>query len=141
MSNCMTAYTDGKPPSVVVGTNNSSTNTDASDAGTKVVMGGVLNGQALNRVAPDYPRIGKNVRAQGAVTVQVIVDETGKIVSACAVSGHPLLRKPAVEAAMKWQFPPTRLSGIPVAVNGTITFNFRLEEPTQPAPSTLTHKP
>jgi protein TonB len=42
------------------------------------------------------------------------------------VSGHPLLRDPAVNAARGWRFKPTLLSGQPVKVVGTITFNFSL---------------
>lgn len=87
---------------------------------------GVLNGTATSRYEPPYPANAKAVRAQGAVSVQVLIDETGKVVSASAVSGHPLLRAAAQQAALRWRFTPTQLSGQPVKVNGTITFNFNL---------------
>ena len=61
------------------------------------------------------------------VVVQVTVDEEGKVISASAVSGHPLLRQAAVQAAYQARFSPTLLSGQPVKVTGTITYNFNLQ--------------
>ncbi len=86
--------------------------------------GGVLNGQAISKVVPPYPANAKAVRASGAVTVQVTINPDGRVVSATAVNGHPLLRSAAVQAARGWRFSPTRLSGQPVEVTGTIIFNF-----------------
>ena len=50
--------------------------------------------------------------------------QQGNVVSAKAVSGHPLLKKPAVQAALQAKFSPTILSGEAVSVNGTIKYNF-----------------
>jgi protein TonB len=58
------------------------------------------------------------------VSVQVLVDEKGEVVNANAVSGHPLLRAAAVQAARKARFPVTKLSGVPVKVSGVLTFRF-----------------
>lgn len=89
--------------------------------------GGVLNGQAISKPQPPYPANAKAVRAQGAVTVQVTINPDGQVVSAQAISGHPLLRAAAAQAARGWRFSPTRLSGQPVEVTGTIIFNFTLQ--------------
>lgn len=91
---------------------------------TKPVSGGVLNGKAISLPKPPYPAAAKAVRAAGAVTVQVLIDENGNVISATAVSGHPLLRQAAVEAAQRAKFSPTMLSGQPVKVSGVITYNF-----------------
>jgi protein TonB len=64
------------------------------------------------------------VKAAGTVVVQVTVDENGNVISAHAVSGHPLLQAASVAAARGAKFSPTRLSGEPVKVNGVITYNF-----------------
>jgi len=40
------------------------------------------------------------------------------------VSGHPLLRGAAEQAARGARFSPTLLSGQPVKVSGVITYNF-----------------
>jgi TonB family protein len=90
----------------------------------KQISGGVLNGKAVSLPKPVYPPAARAVRASGAVSVQVLVDEEGNVVSASAVSGHPLLRASAVQAARSAKFTPTKLAGQPVKVSGVVTYNF-----------------
>jgi protein TonB len=91
----------------------------------RTVSGGVLNGKATSLPTPAYPAIAKAAGAKGAVSVQVLIDESGKVVSASAVSGHPMLRAAAVGAAQRARFSPTLLSGQAVKVSGVITYNFQ----------------
>jgi TonB family protein len=95
--------------------------------GKKLVEGGVLNGKAISKPQPGYPMAAKQQRVSGTVLVQILVDESGRVVSAEAVCGHPLLAKEAVEAARGARFTPTLLSGMPVKVSGVITYNFVLQ--------------
>jgi len=88
------------------------------------ISGGVLNGKALSLPKPAYPPIAKAAHASGTVTVQVTIDENGSVISAHALSGHPLLQAVAVAAARGAKFSPTKLSGQPVKVTGVITYNF-----------------
>jgi TonB family protein len=90
------------------------------------VSGGVLNSKTIKKPVPLYPPVAKAARAQGAVAVQVVVDEAGRVVSAQAVGGHPLLRQAAEAAAHQSRFAPTLLSGRPVRVSGVITYDFDL---------------
>jgi protein TonB len=90
----------------------------------KQISGGVLNGKATSLPKPAYPPAARAVRASGAVSVQVLIDENGNVVSASAVSGHALLKAAAVQAARGAKFSPTKLSGQPVKVSGIITYNF-----------------
>ena len=90
----------------------------------KVISGGVLNGKATSLPAPRYSPAAAAVNASGLVSVQVMIDEEGNVISADAVSGHPLLRGAAVEAARQAKFLPTLLSGQPVRITGVITYNF-----------------
>lgn len=92
----------------------------------KPVSGGVLNGTALNLPPPIYPEAAKRMRTQGVVSVDVILDETGKVVAANASSGPPILRDAAIQAALKARFSPTKLSGQPVKVAGVINYKFAL---------------
>ena len=92
----------------------------------KPVSGGVLNGTAVNLPPPIYPEAAKRMRTQGVVSVDVILDETGKVVSANASSGPGILRDAAVQAALKARFSPTKLSGQPVKVSGVINYKFAL---------------
>ena len=91
------------------------------------VSGGILNGKAVSKPQPAFPPIAKAAHASGTVTVEVLVDEDGDVISAKAMSGHPLLQQSAVEAARLARFSPTRLSGRPVKVAGYVTYNFPLE--------------
>ena len=93
-------------------------------AAPKKVSLGVINGKASNLVTPPYPATARAVRASGAVNVSVQIDERGNVTSANAVSGHPLLRQAAEQAARQSKFTPTVLSGQPVAVSGIIVYNF-----------------
>jgi len=88
------------------------------------ISGGVLNGKAISLPKPAYPPIARQARAAGTVVVQVVIDENGNVISARAVSGHPLLQAVAVGAARQARFSPTKLSGHPVKVTGIITYNF-----------------
>ncbi|MGH9949735.1 MAG: energy transducer TonB [Pyrinomonadaceae bacterium] len=90
----------------------------------KMLSGGVLNGKAMSLPKPPYPPAAKAVRASGAVSVQVLIDENGDVFSAEPVSGHPLLRSATIAAACGAKFAPTRLESIPVKVSGIITYNF-----------------
>jgi TonB family protein len=105
----------GEIPGIPANMSNQSPNT---------VSGGVLNGKAISFPKPAYPAAAKAVRASGAVNVQVTVDEQGNIISASAVSGHPLLRAAAEDAARGAKFSPTLLQGVPVKITGIIVYNF-----------------
>jgi len=91
----------------------------------KTISGGVLNHKAIDLPTPDYPDAAKAVNAKGSVTVSVVLDESGKVISAEANSGHPLLRAAAAEAAKKARFEPTKLGGKAMRVSGVIVYNFK----------------
>ena len=92
-----------------------------------IVSKGVITGLAKLLPKPSYPPIARQARAHGPVSVQVLIDENGKVISAKAVSGHPLLLAAAQQAAYQARFSPTRLSDEPVKVSGVITYNFVLQ--------------
>ena len=81
----------------------------------------VLNGQATSLPKAGYPAAARAVRAQGVVNVQVTVSESGDVVSASAISGHPLLRAAAVAAAQAAKFNPQSAKAV-----GILTYNFVL---------------
>ena len=57
-------------------------------------------------VAPPYPPIAAAARAGGVVMIEVRVDAAGRVSSAVAWSGHPLLQQAARDAAKRWEFNP-----------------------------------
>lgn len=114
------ARTAPSPPAV---TSSQTADPIAGSSGAPI-SGGILNAKAISLPQPAYPQTGTAVKASGKVVVQVTVDESGKVISATAVSGHPLLRASAVGAARLARFTPTLLSGKPVKVNGTLEYEF-----------------
>lgn len=90
----------------------------------RMISGGALTGSATSLPKPLYPPAAKAVGAQGKVDVQVVIDESGRVISATAVNGNPLLRQAAEDAARKAKFDATTLSGVPVKVTGVIAYSF-----------------
>lgn len=85
---------------------------------------GTINSRAVALPLPAYPSSARQVRATGRVAVIVTLDRDGKVVSATATSGHPLLRGPAEDAAMRSRFRPVSVNGQTVPARGTILYNF-----------------
>jgi TonB family protein len=115
------------------GANDAGVEAKAADAGASSakkpgerapISGGILNGKAISLPPPEYPPLAERAKAEGTVIVQVVIDETGNVISANAVSGHPLLQAAAVAAARQAKFAPTSLMGEPVKVTGMLTYNF-----------------
>ncbi len=104
---------DGPPPP-----------SNAPRAPVKPISRGVLNGRAVSMPAPEYSELAKRLRVTGLVAVEVVIDVTGRVISAKASSGPSALRDAAERAAMRARFAPTLLSGQPVKVAGIINYNF-----------------
>jgi TonB family protein len=77
-----------------------------------------LDQDAISKPAPTYPEIARQANATGDVVVLVTVDETGNVIAAKAISGHPLLQSVSVTAARQAKFKPMR-------VTGTLTYTFQ----------------
>jgi TonB family protein len=92
----------------------------------KPVDVGTLNGKATSLPKPFYPEEAKRNKVEGQVTVRIVVDENGKVISAQAIDGPQPLRGPAEEAARQATFTPTTQNGITVKVTGVLTYNFVL---------------
>jgi tetratricopeptide (TPR) repeat protein len=97
-----------------------------SDDKFKTVKGGIVNGKALYLHKPAYPYEAREKRASGAVSVRVLIDETGKVIFACAISGARELQRASEVASYQSKFSPTLLDGKPVKVSGVLVYNFVL---------------
>ena len=116
---------DGGPDDA--NTNTNPTDNPANSSPGKTTSSGILNAKAISLPQPVYPPAAKAVRASGKVVVHVTVDEEGDVISARAISGHPLLRAAAEAAAREAKFSPTKLSGKPIKVSGLLHYNFASE--------------
>ena len=120
-------YTDFTPSRATlkvteIGENEDST---SSSGGTKPVEVGALDSKAVSLPKPVYSEEAKRLKASGRITVRVVVDENGKVISAQALNGPAVLRQAAEAAARQAIFTPKTQDGITVKVTGTLTYDFK----------------
>ncbi len=79
-------------------------------------------------VLPAYPNEAKRLKLSGPVKVETIVDETGKVAYARAVTGKPFLRQVAEQAARASSYQPKKACGNrSIKFRWLITYNFILK--------------
>jgi TonB family protein len=76
------------------------------------------------KVQPIYPEVARRMKVTGTVHVAIVVDTTGKVISAKAVDGSPMLRGSAELAVKQWRFKPSTMNGKPVNGSGTVSIVF-----------------
>ncbi len=106
----------------------SSAKAKKEESGQKQDKGEVVKGELIEAPQPVYPDEAKEQKVEGTVTVSIVINEEGKVISAKVASGHQLLHAASRDAAFKARFKPTKLSGQPVKVTGVITYNFVLDK-------------
>lgn len=77
-------------------------------------------------VSPSYPLLAKQMKVQGAVVLQALIDKAGKIEDLHVVSGPAILSAAAQEAVKQWHFKPYYQGGQPVETEARITVNFTI---------------
>ena len=84
-----------------------------------------INAQIPDVIALDLarPYYSADVHVVGAVRVWVKIDKAGDVVAARAISGHPLLKPSALQAAVKSKFEPKSALGSRFVI-GNITYTF-----------------
>jgi TonB family protein len=80
--------------------------------------------ELISRKAPEYPAIAMQTRASGEVRVQAVIGANGRIKSAKALSGPPLLQRAATDAVRQWVYKPTMLNGVAVESQTDIVLTF-----------------
>jgi periplasmic protein TonB len=92
------------------------------------VGSGIREPRKLVHVPPVYPVIAQQARIQGAVTLEALIDVTGRVQNVKVLrTDSPLLDAAAVQAVQQWRYSPTELNGVPVPVLMTIFVRFTLE--------------
>jgi TonB family protein len=90
----------------------------------KPFEGGALDTKAVSKPKAELSEEAKRLKLSGRITVKVIVDEDGKVVSAQAQNGPAALREAAEAAAREATFKPVTQDGITVRVVGTLSYDF-----------------
>jgi protein TonB len=78
-------------------------------------------------VKPIYPAVALPTRAQGAVLIEAVVGPDGKVRNAKVVHSVPLLDQAALDAVSQWEYEPSFLNGVAVAVVMTVVVRFTLQ--------------
>jgi periplasmic protein TonB len=91
------------------------------------VGGDVKPAKLLSPVAPIYPAMAKAQHISGEVTIDALVDPTGKVTTMKILSGPALLRQAAMDALRQWKYQAATLDGKPVSMHLNVTVQFRLE--------------
>jgi TonB family protein len=87
-------------------------------------VGTLTSADAERMVMPIYPQIAYKAAIEGRVSVEIELDEEGKVVSAKAGAGHQMLRQAAEDAARRSRFKPATFEGVPIKAKGVLVYNF-----------------
>ncbi len=98
--------------------------TEAGDGSQLINLGRINPAMATDMATPVYSQVAKNLNLQGQVTVQVMIDENGKVTSAKATEGHKILSESAEQAARRTKFKPIIINGSAIKATGFIVYNF-----------------
>ena len=103
------------------------------------VIGGVLGGtgtgpildydqppRIVKQTKPQYPQEAFIKKIEGTVTVEIVIDASGRVVSARVLRSVPLLDQAAVQTVYQWIFQPAVKHGRPVATIALAPVNFRI---------------
>ena len=75
--------------------------------------------------APEYPAGAKASGQRGSVILQVLIGPDGTVQDAKFMQGSFMFARSAIDAVKQWRFKPYSMNGRPVAVQSTITLDFK----------------
>lgn len=90
------------------------------------VSTGVMAGQLVDPIRPEYPAVARLSRTEGTVVVQAVISKTGRIERARVVSGPAVLQGAALQAVREARYRPFLLNGLPTEVETTVSIVFRM---------------
>ncbi|MGA8152673.1 MAG: TonB family protein [Terriglobales bacterium] len=99
---------------------------EASQSTAQVSMSAPTAERVSRSVSPNYPLLAKQMKVQGAVVLQALIDKAGKIEDLHVISGPAILSAAAQEAVKQWHFKPYYQGGLPVETEARITVNFTI---------------
>jgi TonB family protein len=92
------------------------------------VGGDVKQAKLVSSVPPAYPALAKSQHVSGNVTIDALIDATGRVTAMRVVSGPTLLQEAAKDALRLWKYQPATLDGKAVPMHLTVTVQFRLQQ-------------
>jgi TonB family protein len=95
-------------------------------AGNRVQLSPQTEQSVSVSVPPDYPLLARQMKVQGAVSLQALISRDGTIQELQILSGPTILAAAAREAVKQWHFKPYLQNGQPVETQARITVNFTI---------------
>jgi TonB family protein len=85
--------------------------------------------RVLSSVEPAYPTAARQLKMEGVVLVNALINENGDVLQVNAVPGNNMavFEKSAENAVMKWKFYPAQKDGVNVKVWKLISITFKLK--------------
>ncbi len=96
----------------------------AQGTSTKTVTAEEADSHIAKRVELALPSLAESMKIGGKVRLHITISPLGDVSSVNAISGHPFLILPAVEAAKRWKYKPYVESGKPVPVETDVELDF-----------------
>jgi TonB family protein len=94
---------------------------------SRPAIGGQLQPpQLIASIPPVYPVAAREQSLQGVVVLDVLVDETGKVVETKVIAGPQMLVTAAQESLRSWKYRPAQLNGHPIPVHTKVSVRFSL---------------
>ena len=81
----------------------------------------------IRDVKPFYPQEAQDLRIQGVVIIEAVIDAAGNVARGRVIKSIQKLDEAALDAVKQWQFEPTLMNAAPVPVVMTVTINFTLD--------------
>ncbi|HME35485.1 MAG TPA: TonB family protein [Candidatus Sulfotelmatobacter sp.] len=83
----------------------------------------VASRNLTKKVEPTVPPLAKAVGVGGAVVLDIVIDQSGKVSSVTLLSGHPMLAPAFIETVKKWEYTPFLKEGHPISVLTRVEWN------------------
>ena len=106
--------------------NGRTVNARTVNAGDRVQLSPQTTQSVSVSVPPDYPLLARQMKVQGAVSLQALISRDGTIQELQILSGPAILATAAREAVKQWHFKPYLQNGRPVETQAKITVNFTI---------------
>jgi TonB family protein len=95
-------------------------------AGEKVRLSPQMAQSVTVSVPPNYPMLARQMKVQGAVSLEALISRDGSIQQLRVLRGPAILANAAREAVRQWKFKPYLQNGQPVETQARITVNFTI---------------
>jgi TonB family protein len=101
--------------------------TQQVSAAPRIPLGGkVQQARLISSVSPAYPAFARSIGLQGDITIDALIDSTGKVTTMKLLSGPVPLQQAAMDALRQWKYEPAQLDSQPVSTHLSVTIKFRL---------------